>query len=75
MVNLTTRGYLPSFTEVQSILQTHEMRVQQNSTSASIPPLTGATVPSANTASKDSKQSNYKSKGKYKLSNKGKVKC
>lgn len=75
VVNLTTRRSLPSFNEVQSILQTREMRVQQNNASSTLPSLAGTFVPSANTASKESKQSNFKSKGKYKFSNKGKVLC
>lgn len=77
VVNLTTRPPLPSFTEVHSILQTHEMRLFQASASAQLVSTHGNSVnPTTNVAFKENKSnSGGKQKGKQKFYNKSKVFC
>lgn len=74
VVNLTTRGEVPSISEVQAILQVFEMRLLQASNQASC--LTSSSNPSANMVQNDSKgNSNGKFKGKNKFGTKPKIYC
>lgn len=80
VVNLTTQGEMPSLPQVQSILHTHEMRLQQFSTVTQFGIGTGSNQtpqnPVANVASKDMKSNGGgKFKGKTKFGTKPKVVC
>lgn len=57
VVTLTSRGAVPPLTEVQAILQAHEMKIAQISSSESFAGMQAPSLnPSANYASKDSSQ-------------------
>lgn len=65
-VNITTRDVLPSINEVQSILQAHEMRIQQLTAASSVP--FSSFNPSANFAQKMVSQiSNPKEKPSFRV--------